>query len=181
MAAIVRTYSLAALLEIQGAFTASGDAAGGLKLPPIRQALTFVDGALSTDPNISGWLYQSDLSYSAATALFLAHATDPFQTAGDAVYSDVAFVPGGKKVKAIYARAAAANTDKIQVARASAQGFLGFVALSDGLWLSAGGIFFWYDPGGDVGGALTTAVNDRLTITPNSGTQALEMLVVYGT
>lgn len=181
LGSITRQYSVTLRVDAQGQWRASGDLAGGVQLPSLRELLELNDSGSGPAPTVAGWVYQSRLQLTAAMTIFIAHASDPFQAAGDAAYSDPSFSPAGKKAKILWWRAPNSNTANITVARASTQGFLGFAGASHGMVLSPGGQLLWSDPGGDVGGALTTASNDRFTITPASGTQEVDMLVVYGT
>lgn len=174
--ATTRTYSGALQFFPRFQMALSGDAAGGAETPPtLRLAQTWNDAG-GDDPSLSGWLY-GEITVSAGDIL-LAHATDPFGSMGDAVYSDGLTV-AGKKLKLLYLR----NTDdanSVTVARKSSNGLPIFAAASDAIVLSPGSSFLYTDLGGDVAGALTTGSNDALTLTPSAGNPVLALLAVYG-
>lgn len=156
----------------------SGDAQGGAEtLDSLRLSQTWNADGIG-DPDFVGWVYGT-LTVTAGDIL-LAHASDPFGTMGDATYSDGLTV-AGKKLKALYLYSPATNVANITVARKATNGLTVFLAASDGLTLTPGGVWLWTDPVGSVTGALATGSNDALTLTPSAGTPTLYLLAVYGT
>jgi hypothetical protein len=83
--------------------------------------------------------------------------TDPFGAA-------LTFV----KVKAIAIKANAANTNNVRVSRPAANGFAFFVAASDELVLTPGGLFLFVNPGAAGIGTVTPGTADLIRV-DNSG------------
>jgi hypothetical protein len=81
------------------------------------------------------------------------------------------------KIKLIYIKAAAANNvaNNLQVSRGSSNGFVWFLAASDGFYLAPGAFFLWYDPAGV---AVTAATGDIVTLTNGAGTNTIAYDVV---
>jgi hypothetical protein len=83
------------------------------------------------------------------------------------------------KIKLLAIKAAAANNvaNNLQVSRGSSNGFVWFLAASDGFYLAPGAFFLWYDP---VGVTVTAATGDILTLTNGAGTNtiAYDLLIV---
>jgi hypothetical protein len=85
------------------------------------------------------------------------------------------------KIKLLAIRAAAANNvaNNLQVARPAANGFVWFLALSDGFYLAPGAWFLWYDPAGV---AVTAGTADLLSLINSAGTNTISYdLVIVGT
>jgi hypothetical protein len=152
----------------------SGDKAGVEKTPD-DLGLSVRFGAAGGDaPTLSGFLH-GEGSISGATTLLLAHASDPFQGAGDASYSE-GFTVAGSKLKVL----ALINTGSVNltVARAASNGLPILDANGDALTLDPGGMLLLYRPAGTV--ALATGTSDGLTITPASGTGNFQLAAGYG-
>jgi hypothetical protein len=81
------------------------------------------------------------------------------------------------KIKLILVRASVLNNaaNNVNVSRGSSNGVAAFLAASDGMTLSAGGVFLWFDPAGVTVGAGTS---DILTITNSAGTNSVVYDVV---
>lgn len=147
--------------QIKSAMSATLRFAAAASLPDIAQA--------------SGFLYGKPVC--AAGDWLLAHLTDPFNAMGDAVYPG-GFSPAAKKIKAIIIRNLDA-TNSITIARGTLLGLPIFSAADDAITIPAGGLFVLTLPAGSA--AITTGVNDKLTIAVGGGTPQAEVLVVYGT
>ena len=128
-----------------------------------------------TAPTMSGFL-GGDLSITGAQDILLAHATDPLQSTGDAAYSD-GFTVASTKIKLFYMKNTHASAS-LTVARGAANGLIIFDAASDSITLGPGGFKMLYHPTGYA--ALTTGSNDKLTLTPSTGTVTADILVIYG-
>jgi hypothetical protein len=83
------------------------------------------------------------------------------------------------KLKLLAIKADPANNvaNFVQVTRPASNGVPFFLAASDGLQLSPGGIFIFYDP---VGVTVTAATGDLITVTNGAGTNSVnyDVLVV---
>jgi len=126
---------------------------------------------------VSGWLHSAAVVCAAGNWL-LAHATNPFQAMSASVYSD-GLSPGTLKIKMILIINSDA-TNTITVKRAAANSLPLFDTASAGVVIQPGGHYMFYDPTGATCGALTTGVNDALTIAVGGGTPNAEVFVVYG-
>lgn len=83
------------------------------------------------------------------------------------------------KIKMILVRAAAGNTNNVQVTRPAANGFVWFLAASDGFILQPGAWTVWFDP---IGVAVTPATGDLLAIINGAaGTSVTYDLIIVGT
>lgn len=83
------------------------------------------------------------------------------------------------KIKLIYIKASSGNTNDVQVARGSSNGFVWFLAASDGFKLQPGAWNCFYDP---VGVAVTAGTGDILTITNSAGTTGVTYdILIVGT
>lgn len=85
------------------------------------------------------------------------------------------------KVKAILIKAAAANTNNVNVQRAASNGVPLFLAASDGVGIRPGGMFLFTIP--DANGVTVTAdTGDLLTITNSAGSTSVTYdIYVIGT
>lgn len=84
------------------------------------------------------------------------------------------------RVKAVLIKAAAANTNNVNVTRPAANGAPIFLAAGDGLPVKPGGLFLWVAPDA-TGVAVTAATGDLLTLTNSSaGTAVTYDIVVIG-
>jgi hypothetical protein len=84
------------------------------------------------------------------------------------------------KLKAVIIRAAAGNTNDVQVTRPASNGVPLFMAASDGVALGPGGVFAWASP--SVGVTVTAATADLLTITNSAaGTPVTYDVILIGT
>lgn len=115
-------------------------------------------------------------SSSGAASLLLAHATDPFQGAGDAGYSE-GFTPGtGYEVFFIRIRNTHASA-YLKVEMGATNGFPLFDAAGEGAKVYAGGHMDFSNPAG--WGAIESGVSDLLTLTPETGTVTAVITVFY--
>lgn len=152
----------------------SGDREGVEKTPDDLNLAVRFEAAGGDAPTLSGFLH-GDGSISGATTLLLAHATDPFQGAGDAAYSE-GFTLSGAKLKCLLLE----NTGEVNltVARSASNGLPIFDANGDALTLAPGDALLIYRKAGTA--ALVTGTNDALTVTPASGTGEFRLAVGYG-
>jgi len=109
-----------------------------------------------------------------------ASATEDLDLAGvllDAFGAAITFV----KVKGIFIKAAAANTNNVNVSRpAGATGVPLFLAISDGFFLPPGFTFAWFGPG--TGVTVTPSTGDLITLTNSAGgTGVTYDVVIIGT
>jgi hypothetical protein len=85
------------------------------------------------------------------------------------------------KIKLIALQADSANNvaNNLQLSRGSSNGFVWFLAASDGFYLAPGASFVWYDP---VGVTVTAATGDILTLTNGAGTNTITYrILIIGT
>lgn len=105
----------------------------------------------------------------------LAHATDPFQSQGDAEYSRGLTVASKKLVLlAIYN---ADTTRTITISKTTSTGLPIFSADGDAIPIGPLGLFLWMDPAGTA--ALTNDSNDHLTIAVSGGSPIANVLAIY--
>lgn len=166
------TYSGQLVTSLEGSVTFSGDATGTQKGSGGGSVAFAASGG--TAPTTSGFL-KGTLTISAPGDILLAHATDPFQGFGDAVYAS-GFTVAGSKLKSLLIRNTG-SSGSVVIIRAAANGLPIFQAAGDGIELAAGDVFLWHKTAGTA--ALTTGTNDALTLTP-TGTATLEVTAVYG-
>lgn len=76
------------------------------------------------------------------------------------------------KIKLLALRASSANNvaNNLQLTRPAANGFIWFLAASDGFYLAPGAWVLWFDP---VGIAVTAGTGDILTLTNGAGTNTI--------
>lgn len=83
------------------------------------------------------------------------------------------------RVKYIVIKAAAANTNSVQITRPASNGLVLFMAASDGISLAPGEVFVWVSPGA-AGKAVTASTGDLLTITNSAGSTSVVYDVIIG-
>ncbi len=158
-----------ALLSLEGKHTRAIDLGEATFPIGISQNLNFLDGtgAGQVDRMFSD---QRSLAASATEDLDLAGSlTDSFGLA-------VTFA----RVKLILVRAAAANTNNVNVSRAAANGVPLFLAAGDGFPVHPGGAFMWVAPGA-TGVPVTAGTADLLTFTNGgAGTAVTYDVVILG-
>jgi hypothetical protein len=81
------------------------------------------------------------------------------------------------RIKAVYVKAAAANTNDVQVTRPAANGVPLFLAASDGLAVRPGGCFLWACSDGTAV-PVTAGTGDLLTFTNSAGGTSVDYEVV---
>lgn len=81
------------------------------------------------------------------------------------------------RIKGLVVAAASGNTNDVQVARGSSNGFTMFLAASDGFLVKPGGHFSWWAPGA-TGVAVTAGTGDILTITNSAGSTSVTYDIV---
>lgn len=113
----------------------------------------------------------------AAGDFLLAHASDPLQGMGDAAYT-LNFTVASKKLAYLYLKNTHASISW-SFARGAANGLTLFDAASDAITLKAGAEFRMADFTNGITSALTTGSNDKLTITPASGSPTGTIVAVY--
>jgi hypothetical protein len=113
------------------------------------------------------------------TRTLLASATEDLDLAAvlvDALGVAITFA----KIKAIFIKAAAANTNDVQVTRPASNGVPLFLAAGDGMLVKPGGFLAWALPG--TGITVTAATGDLLTFTNSAGgTPVTYDVVIIGT
>src|SRR4051812_36623193 len=84
------------------------------------------------------------------------------------------------KLKALYVKAAAANTNNCRLNRPASNGVPLFLAASDGIDILPGGVFLWVAPGAGV--TVTAATGDLINIdNSSSGTSVTYDVIIVGT
>lgn len=85
------------------------------------------------------------------------------------------------EVRAVMIKAAAANTNNVNLTRPASNGVPLFLAASDGIAIPPGGVFLWSCPA-DGKVAVTASTGDLLTLTnSSSGTSVTYDVVIIGT
>jgi hypothetical protein len=84
------------------------------------------------------------------------------------------------KIKAVIIKAAAGNTNDVQLTRPASNGVPLFLAAGDGIAIKPGGAFVWVAPG--TGITVTAGTGDLLTLTNSAGgTGVTYDIVIVGT
>ncbi|QFQ97456.1 hypothetical protein F9278_15930 [Streptomyces phaeolivaceus] len=112
----------------------------------------------------------------ADTRTLAASATEDLDLAGvlsDPLGAALTFA----RVKAVLIRAAAGNTNNVQVTRPASNGVPLFLAAGDGLAVRPGGLFLWVAPDA-TGVAVTAGTGDLLTLTNSAGSTSVTYDVV---
>lgn len=113
------------------------------------------------------------------TRTLAASATEDLDLAGvliDAFGVAITFA----KIKAVIIKAAAGNTNDVQVKTAAANGVPLFLAANNGIGIKPGGGFAWFCPG--TGVVVTPTTGDLLTVTNGgAGTPVTYDIVIIGT
>lgn len=108
-----------------------------------------------------------------------ASATENLDLAGaltDAYGTSITFAT----VKAVIIKAAAANTNDVQVTRPATNGVPLFMAASDGIALKPGYVFAWFGSG--AGATVTASTGDLITVTNSAGgTSVIYDVLIVGT
>jgi hypothetical protein len=81
------------------------------------------------------------------------------------------------RIKAVLVKAAAGNTNLVQVTRPASNGVPLFLAAGDGLAVRPGGLFLWVAPDA-TGVAVTAGTGDLLTFTNSAGSTSVTYDVV---
>jgi len=81
------------------------------------------------------------------------------------------------RVKAVVFKAAAGNTNNVQVTRPASNGVPLFMAAGDGISLAPGETFAWFSPTA-AGVVVTAATGDLLTVTNSAGTTGVTYDVI---
>lgn len=112
----------------------------------------------------------------ADTRTLAASATEDLDLAGvlsDPLGAALTFA----RIKAVLVKAAAGNTNNVQVTRPAANGVPLFLAAGDGLAVRPGGLFLWVAPDA-TGVAVTAGTGDLLTFTNSAGSTGVTYDVV---
>ncbi|NUS86322.1 MAG: hypothetical protein HOY75_27270 [Streptomyces sp.] len=112
----------------------------------------------------------------ADTRTLAASATEDLDLAGvlsDPLGAALTFA----RIKAVLIRAAAGNTNSVNVTRPAANGVPLFLAASDGLAVRPGGLFLWVAPDA-TGVAVTAGTGDLLTLTNSAGSTGVTYDVI---
>lgn len=114
------------------------------------------------------------------TRTLAASATEDLDLAGvltDALGTTITMA----KIKAIVVRAAAANTNNVNVTRPAANGVPLFLAAGDGIPVLPGGVFLWVAPN-LAAIAVTAGTGDLITFTNSAGSTGVTYdVVIIGT
>ncbi|MBP5931829.1 hypothetical protein QBA57_28595 [Streptomyces scabiei] len=112
----------------------------------------------------------------ADTRTLAASATEDLDLAGvlsDPLGASLTFA----RIKAVLIRAAAGNTNSVNVTRPASNGVPLFLAASDGLAVRPGGLFLWVAPDA-TGVAVTAGTGDLLTLTNSAGSTSVTYDVI---
>lgn len=121
---------------------------------------------------------QADLCWS-DTRTVAASGTDALDLAGS-LSGNLGGTLTIVKLKMVYVRAAAGNTNNVRVNRPASNGVPLFLAASDGIDVLPGGEFLWVAPGAGV--TVTAGTGDLLNIdNSSSGTSVTYDVVLVGT
>jgi hypothetical protein len=153
--------SLQVGLKLVGALTNALDLSTPSDLLGIDATTNFGNGTGANQGNM-WWHDQRTLT---------ASATENIDLAGSLVSAfgtTITFT----SVKAIYIKAAAGNTNNVNVARGSSNGFVMFLAASDGFALPPGSWACFVNPNAN-GWAVTASTGDILTITNSAGSTSV--------
>lgn len=131
-------------------------------------------GARTARPGISASLPYSDGSGAAQanlvfsdTRTLAASGTESLDLSGsltDAFGVTLTFA----RIKVIIIKAAAGNTNDVQLTRPASNGAPLFMAAGDGIAIKPGGLFVWADPGA-TGVPITNSTADLITLTNGAG------------
>lgn len=173
------TYTLSGLYSLSGYFRSviSGDNTGAAERAFSRSVVFAASGG--TEPTIAGYFCGTG-SITGAVDMLLAHATDPMSTAGSGAYVPTTYAPSGVgKIKLLRIHnTTASGGGSLTVARGAAAGAPIFDAASDAVTLPPGGEMVLYFETGTA--VLTTTTNDKVTVTPSSGTVTFSIECAYG-
>lgn len=121
---------------------------------------------------------QADLMWS-DTRTVTASSTDALDLAGS-LSGNLGGTLTIVKLKAVFVRASAANTNACRINRPASNGVPLFLAASDGIDVLPGGVFLWVGPGAGV--TVTASTGDLLNIdNSSSGTSVTYDVVLIGT
>ena len=112
----------------------------------------------------------------ADTRTLAASATEDLDLAGvlsDPLGAALTFA----RIKAVLIKAAAGNTNLVQVTRPASNGVPLFLAAGDGLSVRPGGLFLWVAPDA-TGVAVTAGTGDLLTLTNSAGSTSVTYDVI---
>ncbi|MEH0650667.1 hypothetical protein QA995_14800 [Streptomyces scabiei] len=110
------------------------------------------------------------------TRTLAASATEDLDLAGvlsDPLGASLTFA----RIKAVLIKAAAGNTNSVQVTRPASNGVPLFLAAGDGLSVRPGGLFLWVAPDA-TGVAVTAGTGDLLTLTNSAGSTSVTYDVI---
>lgn len=159
-------------INLQNLFSGDRD---GTESAAYRIAATLAASG-GTAPTISGFL-KGDI-VAAAGDILLAHATDPFGTMGDSVYS-TGFTVASSKLKLFYfEHTDTSGSNTITIARKASTGLPIFDTAGDSITLSPGDWICRLFKAGTA--ALTTGSNDALTISVSAGSPGMKIICAYG-
>ena len=147
----------------------------------LTSALDLVTAASELDSNTridlaSGTgLGQADMQWSDRRTL-AASATEDLDLAGS-LTGPIGTTLTFARIKAVLIKAAAANTNDVQLTRPASNGAPLFLAAGDGLAVKPGGLFLWVAPNA-AGVAVTEATGDLLTLTNSAGSTSVTYDVI---
>ena len=157
-------------VRIDSILTSSGDLETGTLPLNLRERIDLADGTGAGLANMT-W---SD------TRTRPASGTEDIDLAGSLAGIQAGTTLTFARIKAIYVKAATANTNSVVVTRPAANGVPLFLAASDGISLAPGEVFLWVSPGA-TGKAVTAATGDLLTVTNSAGSTGVTYdIVVIG-
>ena len=150
----------------------TGDYTNALDLETPTSSLAY---SVQTDLATGTGAGQADLRWS-DTRTLSASATENLDLAG-VLTNAFGTVLTVARIKAVYFRAAAANTNDVQVTRPASNGVPLFMAVSDGIAIPPGGWFSWGAPTA-AGVVVTPSTGDLITVTNSAGSTSVTYDVI---
>jgi hypothetical protein len=162
-------FSLRSFFELAAELTSPLDLSTPTSSLAVRQQMNFAQGAGAGQADMI-WHDRGTIAASATTSLDLAGGlAGPF--GGNLTFA---------RIKALLVRAAAANTNNVNVVRPASNGVPWTLAAGDGFPVKPGGVFWWYDPTA-AGVAVTAGTGDLLDlVNSGAGTSVTYEIVIVG-
>lgn len=160
-------FGLKALVQLESELTSPLDLSTPSSLVKIAQQITFLQGAGAG---------QADMIWHDRRTI-AASATDSLDLAGTALQNPFGANLTFARLKMIFVRAAAANTNNVNVVRPASNGVPWALAAGDGFAVKPGGLFLWHDPSA-AGAVVTAGTGDLIDIVNSAGGTSVEYDVV---
>ncbi|MEV0993416.1 hypothetical protein [Nonomuraea sp. NPDC050202] len=163
-------FSLQGYLELAAELTSPLDLSTPSSQLRLSQQMNFAQGAGANQADMI-WHDKRTIAASATDSLDLAGGL-----AGPFAGANLTFA----RIKFLFVRAAAANTNNVNVTRPASNGVPWALAAGDGFPVKPGGAFFWYDPTA-AGVAVTGGTGDLIDMVNSAaGTPVTYDVVIVG-